>query len=252
MHCTYIPSEKPFLRTLAGWILHQYGADPAKLTEILILLPNRRSCRSLREAFLECTGGKAMLLPRLMPMGELDEDITILTPGFATANIPPAMPSLRRELLLTRLVSQFRPAEEGRAATPGYAMEQSLRLARQLAQLLDDVAREELSLSQLPALVTDAELSRHWQKTLQFLTIISQSWPACSKPPPTHGQPTPPPAPSSPPVPPAPSPPPPSCSPPSPACLRGLSCFPASIPKCPKPSGTCWVKPTPNTPCTNS
>lgn len=171
LHCRTIPQEFPFLKTLAGWILKEYGHSPAELTKVLILLPNRRSARALREAFLECTGGSPLLLPRMQPLGELDEEATLLADGDALAGIPPAIPALRRELLLTRMVRSHKTREHGY-----YNIEQAAQLARELGALLDDVARENLTLSQLSALVPE-DLARHWQDTLEFLTIISRQWP---------------------------------------------------------------------------
>ena len=171
MHCRTIPAEQPFLKTLAGWILQEFGHSPADLTKVLILLPNRRSCRSLREAFLECTQGTPLLLPRMQPLGELDEDATLLLNDSTIADIPPAMPALRRELLLTRMVQTYKTKQ----GSP-YSLEQSAQLARQLGQFLDDVAREDLTLHQLANLVPE-ELARHWQETLEFLNIISHQWP---------------------------------------------------------------------------
>ena len=58
-----IKSNLPFLDVLAKGILDRYGQDPLELSEILILLPNRRSCRNLAESFLRVSDGKSLLLP---------------------------------------------------------------------------------------------------------------------------------------------------------------------------------------------
>lgn len=174
MRAHYIPTDLPFLKTLATWVLQEHGPKhkdgPAALTKLLILLPNRRACRSLREAFLECNNGVPLLLPRMQPLGELDEDPTFL-PETPT-DIPPAIPSMRRELILTRIVRAFKTKQ----GSP-YSLEQAAQLAKQLAQLLDDVARENITLAQLSRLVPE-EFALHWQQTLEFLNIISHEWPA--------------------------------------------------------------------------
>lgn len=170
MQTRFIPPEKPFLQTLAHWVLQTYGQNPASLTKLLILLPNRRSCRALRETFLECTGGTPLLLPRMQPLGEMDDDTLMLTEAPALADIPPAIPALRRELMLTRMVMGFKNRQGG------YNLEQAAQLARQLGQFLDDVAREDITLAQLEKLVPE-EFAIHWQQTLEFLHIISHQWP---------------------------------------------------------------------------
>src|SRR4051812_40260698 len=103
LNCRTIPAQKPFLSTLAQWILEQYGDDSALLPHMRVLLPNRRACRSLREAFLQCTGGKPLLLPRIQPIGDMDEESLLPLHGEASTPIQAAISPLRRELLLTRL-----------------------------------------------------------------------------------------------------------------------------------------------------
>ena len=72
------------------------------LARVTVLLPTRRACRSLREAFLRASDGRALLLPSLRPLGDLDSDEALLT--AAGAELPPAMSPLRRQLMLTRLI----------------------------------------------------------------------------------------------------------------------------------------------------
>jgi len=165
LNCWSIPAGQPFLSVLAGWLLGEYGADMATLTRALVLLPNRRACRALREAFLALTDGKPLLLPRIQPIGEMDEE-TLFTQTFH--DIPPAIAPLRRELLLTRMVIGFGKKQ--------YNVEQAAELARQLARFIDDAAREGISFDQLATLVPE-ELAAHWQETLDFLTLISRHWP---------------------------------------------------------------------------
>ena len=54
------------------------GDDPLLLPRMTVLLPTRRAARSLREAFLRLTAEGAepapLLLPRLRPIGDLDDD----------------------------------------------------------------------------------------------------------------------------------------------------------------------------------
>ena len=90
--------------------------DPLALARCTVLLPARRAVRSLREAFLRASGGEPLLLPRLMPLGDLDEDELLIAsePGTgseagaaAAADLPPAIGGMRRQLLLARLIMGF-------------------------------------------------------------------------------------------------------------------------------------------------
>ena len=155
--CWNIEAGRPFLNTLARWIIDEQGVD--NLARSLILLPNRRSCLALREAFLQETSGKPLLLPRIQPIGDV---------SLAALDIPEPISQMRRRLLLTRLVHK---------ENPSITLPQAAQLASQLANFMDEAVREGVGMDRLEKLVP-AELAEHWQKTLDFLKIISISWPA--------------------------------------------------------------------------
>ena len=107
--CTIAPGT-PFVDALAAGLRARFGDDPLALTGATVLLPTRRACRALSEAFLRQSGGAALLLPRMMPIGDMEE--TALSPAdeplaAAAVELPPAMPALRRRVLLTRLILQL-------------------------------------------------------------------------------------------------------------------------------------------------
>src|SRR5271163_1595833 len=102
-----IAPDRPFLATLAAGLVALAGDEPLRLPRMTVLLPTRRAARSLREAFLRLTGegsdpGAPLLLPRIRPIGDLDSDEFDI--ADETLAVPPAIPDLRRRLLLTRLV----------------------------------------------------------------------------------------------------------------------------------------------------
>ncbi|PPR76550.1 MAG: hypothetical protein CFH05_00103 [Alphaproteobacteria bacterium MarineAlpha3_Bin4] len=165
-----IPAGWPFVDALAAGIRARAGDDPAELARVTVLLPTRRACRTLRDAFLRLGNGEALLLPRLSPIGDVDEDELLLGNELAASDaafeVPPALPGLRRQLLLTRLVLV---KHDG---TP----DQAIRLALELGRLLDEVYIERLSFDGLERLVPD-DFSDHWQITLDFLKILTDEWP---------------------------------------------------------------------------
>ena len=63
-----------FADALAQGILEQAQNDPLKLPAYTVLLPSRRACRTLRDAFLRLSQGDGLLLPRLSPIGDVDAD----------------------------------------------------------------------------------------------------------------------------------------------------------------------------------
>ncbi len=169
-----IPAGMPFVDALAAGVLAEVGSDPAMVPAVRILVPTRRSTRALTAAFLRQSAGRAMLLPRITPIGDVDEDEVAFSEQGAGALaagelfLPPPIPPLRRQLLLTRLILAF-----GRnAATP----DQAARLAAELARLLDQVHTEGLDLHRLGDLVPQ-RFAEHWELTLDFLAIVTEYWP---------------------------------------------------------------------------
>lgn len=172
MNIFNIPPGVPFARALAAELLRRCEGKPETLPQFRILLPTRRACRVLHETFLQITDGAPLLLPRMQPLGDVDEEeLTITaTPGERQAIeiVPPAIDPLRRRVLLSRLVQ----AAQGFSYGPAHA----LALADALARLIDRIHTEDLSMDDLPALVPE-DFAAHWQVTLRFLTVISREWP---------------------------------------------------------------------------
>ncbi len=175
-----IPAGASFVDALARGVLDRWGGETLALSDALILLPTRRACRALREAFLRASGGRALVLPRMRPLGDLDEDELLLSAeeGLAGAwsddDLPPAVAPLRRQLLLTRLILAWTDTQEG--TDHATREDQAARLAAELARLLDQVETEGLDFERLAELAPE-RYAEHWQKTLDFLTVLTRDWP---------------------------------------------------------------------------
>lgn len=176
-----IPAGVSFVDALAAGLLERAGPEPGALAGTTLLLPTRRACRALAEAFLEASGGTALLLPRLLPLGDLDaEELSFLEEeaglaGSEAMALPPAMPGLRRQLLLSLLIQAWQ-ARRAEAGTAPAGADQAARLAEELARLIDQVETEGLSWNGLAGLVPE-DYAGHWQETLDFLEIVTARWP---------------------------------------------------------------------------
>jgi ATP-dependent helicase/nuclease subunit B len=189
-----IPASVPFLSALidallAGRLISGFPAtrDPLALAQATLYLPTRRACRLARDVFLDRITGDAAILPRIVALGDLDED-EIAFADAATAELadtalalPPAIAPLERRLLLAELILKWANSPEMRGAegsplianTPSAA----LGLADDLARLMDDMTTRQVSWDRLDGLVPD-DLDPYWQKSLRFLKIARDAWPA--------------------------------------------------------------------------
>ncbi len=166
--------DRRFADELARGILAAHEGDPLSLADVLVLLPTRRSVRALREAFLRAANGRPTLLPRMAPLGDLDESEWEVATGDGTAlALPPAIEPAERDAMLARLVGAFRD-DQGHPIAQSAA--QALKLARELGRLLDELAIEGVSFSRLEDLV-EGNFANHWQRTLKFLAIVGEAWP---------------------------------------------------------------------------
>ena len=166
-----IPAGVPFLDALARGLLEEGASRESAAT---VLLPNRRACRGLGEAMLRASPDRALLLPAILPIGDIgleeEFDPDELT-AAAPLDLPPAIPPLRRQLLLAELI---RARERG---TGGDDSARIAGLASELARLLDQVETEGIGFDRLDELVPET-LAAHWQMTLDFLRIVTDVWPA--------------------------------------------------------------------------
>ncbi len=74
-----IPPSAPFLPTLiaaltGGKLGFAAPRDPLALAAVTLYLPTRRACRLARDAFLEVLDVDAAILPRIVALGDIDED----------------------------------------------------------------------------------------------------------------------------------------------------------------------------------
>lgn len=160
---------------IATRFLEEYRDKILELADVIFLLPNRRACKSLREAFVRCQGMEPTLLPKMLPLGEVEEDELILTGNpqeGVLEDLPPAIERSERLMLFTKIIM----AKPGEFGLEKMSLNQACFLAQELAGLIDTVNSEHLSFDNLKNLVPE-EYAAHWQETLKFLEIITLFWP---------------------------------------------------------------------------
>src|SRR5262245_31825236 len=188
-----IPPSAPFLPTLIrslieGRLVPGFPAqsDPLALAAATLYLPTRRACRLARELFLDAIASESAVLPRIVALGDIDEDEIVFAQAATghlagkALTLDPALDGLERRLLLARLIREWAnriaPPGNGEVSPVAGNPASALALADDLARLMDDLITREVPWERLDKLVPD-DFDRYWQLTLEFLKIARESWP---------------------------------------------------------------------------
>lgn len=195
-----IPPGAPFLPTFAralraGDILPGLS-DPLALAGATIYVPTRRAARALTHELGRAFGGPARLLPRIRPLGGLEEGAAAqidAEPDLDGARLAlaPAMGEVERRMLLTRLILDWvrmlphaiiRLADDGALELDpsepllvANTFAGAWRLSADLAALIDELIIEDVAWEKLGELAGDFDA--YWGITLKFLNIAIELWP---------------------------------------------------------------------------
>jgi ATP-dependent helicase/nuclease subunit B len=184
-----VPVSVPFLRTVIAALVDgrlvdgfDVRAHPEELAQATLYLPTRRAGRMAREIFLDELKADAVVLPRIVALGDIDEDELAFAEeseqygGAAPLDIPQKLGELERRLTLATLIGAWAkrpvlaPLVVGGPAS-------TLALAGDLARLMDDMVTRGVGWDALDGLVPD-QLDQYWQHSFEFLQIARQNWPA--------------------------------------------------------------------------
>ena len=166
-----IPAHRAFADALVTGILARHGGDVRTLAQGMVLLSSNRAVRAVRDAFVRQSGG-GLLLPRLVTIGDPDLGEQVggaLDPLGEDDPIAPAIAPVRRQMILARLVQEVKPGTDAALA---------LQLGQALGSVLDQMQVEQLPVDALRNLDLSAELSSHWQVSLNLFEILLSRWPA--------------------------------------------------------------------------
>ena len=184
-----IDPDVPFLPALARAILDghlpQPGGrrpDPREIAGWHIFLPSRRAARALAAAVLEQSGQASGVLPRIRPLGDVDEDELAFASaaGDPSHDLPPPIAPLARRFLLAGLIADWAkdndqwPLADIIRHTPGEA----IRLAASLGRLIDLCENARLPLDALSKVhELAADRPEHRLATLELLAFMAAEYP---------------------------------------------------------------------------
>ena len=172
---------------MTGGIIPGYEpkSSPISLVDATIYVPNRRAARALSTTFLTHLDGKAALLPKIRTLGDADDDeFGISTDLTDLTQDGTLITPLQRKLKLANLVRYWKDqiAEETRrlygdedVVIPSNPAD-SMRLAEDLAELLNQITQEEARWNAIQSVVPE-EHAEWWRLTTTFLKIVMEHWP---------------------------------------------------------------------------
>jgi double-strand break repair protein AddB len=140
---------------VAGLRARFAGHPPEALARTTVYVNTQRMRRRIVELFAD---GPPVLLPRLRLVTDIGRS--------GAADLPPAIPTLRRRLELARLVEALIATEPDLAPCDA-----AFDLATSLATLMDEMQGEGVGLDAISALDV-ADQSGHWARSQKFLTLV--------------------------------------------------------------------------------
>lgn len=167
-----IASHQHFVQALARELLNETRDDFTRLARMKILVPTRRAARALETSFQVMRSGAALLLPQILPLGDLGEDETAIIDPQAEPSLPPVIDPRQRLLEIAPLVQKWLMHLRGQPVQ----ISDALATAQPLLALLDQFTYGQVTRGDLADLVTD-DHAQHWQLVLQFLDIALMAWP---------------------------------------------------------------------------
>lgn len=175
-----IPAQRGFADALVAGLIARHGGGDLGLARLTVLLPNRRAARTLTEAFVragtQSPGAGGLLLPRMVALGDVDEDQAGLDAWLGALvdddDLPPAVDARWRWLRLAALLAE----DAGETAAMGAGL---LRRAREMARGLDRLAIERIAPERLlaPEIVALVkEQARHWEEATRTFLRVAARW----------------------------------------------------------------------------
>jgi ATP-dependent helicase/nuclease subunit B len=195
----------PFLQTFAAALLEGRVVDgysgnlgPLAIAEATVYVPTHRAARALADEFSRAVNRPAVLLPRILPLGALEETETSLffdeagLDGTHEPGRPEAMGEIARRMRLAGLILTWAHAlrhaivsvdaqgkyecDSRESFVVAASAADAWHLSGELANLIDELIIEDVAWERLDPLVLP-EFDPYWRITLDFLNIAIEGWP---------------------------------------------------------------------------
>lgn len=173
-----IAAHRGFADALVAGLVPRYAEPDFGLARLTLLLPSRRTVRTVTEALVRHSGldgaQAGMLLPRMSVVGDLDLDETLgpLLDPLGAAEIPPAADPMRRWL---RLAQHLRTVEGDQAGSGAVLLRRAFEIGRSMDRLaVEGIAPVDLMSDAVIGIV--GELAEHWREATRTFLMVQQHW----------------------------------------------------------------------------
>lgn len=160
---------------LRGFPLAESDAKPP-LSQWTILLPTRRAVRELTDIISDISGANAIIMPRIKPIGDLDEDSVLGDEN--QGDLPTALTPTGQLFTILSLLHEW--AKDNPAIALAQEIEnshvQSLGLAISLLKLLTQIEIEETDFGKFDEVYV-ADLSEHRSAILSLIELLKVALP---------------------------------------------------------------------------
>ena len=168
-------------QVLQGFPLSPDGRGQFDLSQWTILVPTRRAARMLEQKLFDKAGRKALVLPRIRPIGDVDEDLVAdhLPDAGPNVGIAPAISKMGQLFLMLQLIDDWATANPHvpLALDVNGSRGQALGLAQSLVDLVNQLETEEVTLA-FGQRFEMLELAEHRESILSLLQLVQEQLPA--------------------------------------------------------------------------
>lgn len=170
MHFLNIEARYNFLQSLYKFIDDNFG-NKLNISDLVILLPSRRSVNELKRIFIDNSSNETKILPIIKAIGDIDNDDILLNDVdlnllYSHKNsVKPVSTTKYKLLLLREILNNYK----------NITVEQAVNLAEELNSFLLEIEESKLDIKDLST-DKNEDLAIHWQKTLGFLKNFSLKW----------------------------------------------------------------------------
>lgn len=169
------PPSLPFIETLANQLIAgELVNNTDNLIDTTVYLPHNRACIALKNKLIE---KGVVFLPRILPLGDTDNDWDLLDPNPLTylglEAIKPVLSNEERVIALAPLIESW----HNKISETPISLFESLGLADKLCQILDQLTTEQVSWDKLKNIDIDSKYDDYWRHSKAFLEIITEHFP---------------------------------------------------------------------------